>query len=664
MTAVQPEATIVQTTNVLLVLGELRDAQLARDFCGTVVTATEPSPTPPDLAGKTVYLCGDLARATDVSGPLASAERVLVVHDLSQNIDEADVSWSVVSRGRVPLLVHGVGVFYRRFFDPAGGYFERIRTEHEFQSLTESNKPGKAHRTGIYLTPVEPRGDALHFRLLRCSSNLSGPTENFRACDHHIVDALNLEAAHVFANPAPLNHVLAQAYWNTPATETAKQTKAKIKGHADKTKDMPAGGIMAFCTFYDRIESLEPLAADPFDYGRKKTSGLTRLQFRLKPPVAEQPGCSLPPQFSVTLYPGSVFIMPLSTNRLYTHEVRPSGLDAETIPTRLGYVVRCSNREALHEDGRTFLARGNDRVQLEPPTREGMAELRGVYAEENRSDARVEYGDRFPFSMNRGDYERPRYEPADEFRRYAVPLDDNPFGALLTSMQLEDVTRGRQGAVLVEPERQRGVPIVRTTTKYDVPAQCFSPAHARLARHIREVASLPFLLNNALFELYDNTYATMGMHSDQAQDLAQGSFIAVFSCYRDPELATPPRALVIESKQAEGARFQVPLLHNHVVVFSLGTNRRFKHKIVLDKSTNPPDNQWLGLTFRTSATFVQPQGDRALASTGETLTLATDDQCRELYKLRGRENRETDFVYPALAYTLSRSDLMPPLPRQ
>ena len=73
----------------------------------------------------------------------------------------------------VPMDVHGVGVFYRRFFehiDGGGGgadgsgtstagagldTFNRVRTEHGFQSLTESNKPGTAHRTGIYLTPVQ-----------------------------------------------------------------------------------------------------------------------------------------------------------------------------------------------------------------------------------------------------------------------------------------------------------------------------------------------------------------------------------------------------------------------------------------------------------------------------------------------------------------------------
>jgi hypothetical protein len=58
----------------------------------------------------------------------------------------------VVGLGRVPIAVHGLGVYYRRFFDPEVDYVARIRGEHTFQSLTESTKPGTAHRTGIYLT--------------------------------------------------------------------------------------------------------------------------------------------------------------------------------------------------------------------------------------------------------------------------------------------------------------------------------------------------------------------------------------------------------------------------------------------------------------------------------------------------------------------------------
>jgi len=381
------EARLVATQNVLVALSQ--DTALIPNFCGSVCTELT------DLAQKTVYLCGDLSKVSELD--LRGAARVFVIREISHGYNE---SWPLVDMGRVPVLVHGVGVYYRRFFDRSLDLFHRIRTEHTFQSLTESTKPGTAHRTGIYLTPTERHGDELHFRLLRCSTNFAGPSENFRATDWQIVDALNQEAGFIFEGQASLNHVLAQIYGNTPATAGQKQTKARISAHADKTKDMPPHGIMAFCTFYDRLEKLRPLGE--FDHGYKEVSGLNRLHFRLKGPVAE-----LPPQFTITLYPNSVFFMPLSTNRLYTHEIQSSMLNAEMLPTRMGYVVRCSSTEAVHHNGRTLLKRGGKLVPLQSPTPEGMQELRRLYAEENKTQAFIDYGDRFPFSMNEGDYLAP-----------------------------------------------------------------------------------------------------------------------------------------------------------------------------------------------------------------------------------------------------------------
>lgn len=344
-----------------------------------------------------------------IEARILEASNVLVADPDAEGGGEGDGKpCPLADRGRVPVRVHGVGVYYRRFFDPGIDHFNRICAEHEFQALTESTKPGTAHRTGIYLTPVEQDEEGLHFRLLRCSTNLSGPTENFRATDRRIVEALNREAAVIFENPAPLNHVLAQVYHNTPADAGTKQAKARISAHADKTKDMPVNGIMAFCTFYDRLDKLTPLTADDFDYGYKGVSGLTRLHFRLKEPDTERPEGIFPEQFTLTLYPDSVFFMPLSTNRMYTHEIQPPALDAGLLPTRLGYVVRCSSAEAVHVGGHTFLKSGGKRVKLEPPTPEGMSELRRLYAEENKTRAVVDYGDRFPFSMNTGDYRAPR----------------------------------------------------------------------------------------------------------------------------------------------------------------------------------------------------------------------------------------------------------------
>ncbi|MEV5895049.1 hypothetical protein [Nonomuraea fuscirosea] len=399
-------ARIENANNFLIVSSSLpRDDDTIQNFSGLVLTLDDFLANRPGLSQKTVYLCGDISR---ISGhEFDAAARVLVVRDLSYGYDEeAHRPWRPVDLGQVPVGVHGVGVYYRRFFDPGSDHFTRICSEHAFQSLTESTKPGTAHRTGIYLTPVTRDGDDLHFRLLRCSTNLSGPTENFSATDTRIVEALNDEADAVFRDHAPLNHVLAQIYHNTPADAERKQAKARISSHADKTKDMPVNGIMAFCTFYDQLDKLRPL--DAFDHGLNGVSGLAKLHFRLKEPAESRTEAALPRQFTLTLHPGSVFLMPLSTNRLYTHEVRPSALDADLLPTRLGYVVRCSSTEAVHRNGHTFLKRDGGLTKLEPPTPEGMNELRKLYAEENRTRSFIDYGDGFLFSMNTGDYLAPR----------------------------------------------------------------------------------------------------------------------------------------------------------------------------------------------------------------------------------------------------------------
>jgi hypothetical protein len=226
----------------------------------------------------------------------------------------------------------------------------------------------------------------------------------------------------------------------------------------------------------------------------------------------------------------------------------------------------------------------------------------------------------------------------------------------LASVRFDDVTKGRRGAVLVKADSS-GIPIVRSTTSYRAAAQLFRPIHERLARQISESGLLPQPFNNALVEHYTSAYATMKRHSDQAQDLADGSWIAVYSCYRAPE--RPSRRLIVQPKEA-GDGFEVPLDHGSVVVFSLDDNRRLSHAITLRATA--PDNEWLGITFRTSKTLLRFVDGHPTLPSGAQLTLASEDQRRELFQMRRSENEETSFVYPPLSYTLSESDLLPPAP--
>lgn len=254
----------------------------------------------------------------------------------------------------------------------------------------------------------------------------------------------------------------------------------------------------------------------------------------------------------------------------------------------------------------------------------------------------------------------PRSETFDAVRAYALPIEGNPFDELLASARFETLGKGRRGAVLVNVDEAGDVPIVRTTTKYALPSQHFRPAHERLARQIQAAAALSVSFNNALIECYTNAYATMGSHSDQALDLAGESHIALFSCYQCPESSKPARKLIVEPKEDAREAAEIPLAHNSVVVFSVDANRRLKHKIVLDAAARPPENQWLGVTFRTSKTLVRFREGRAYLADGAVLTLATEDEAREFYGLRRRENQEVDFAYPRIRYTVSASDMVRP----
>ncbi|MET9351010.1 hypothetical protein [Streptomyces termitum] len=255
--------------------------------------------------------------------------------------------------------------------------------------------------------------------------------------------------------------------------------------------------------------------------------------------------------------------------------------------------------------------------------------------------------------------------PAPDPRREVLARDlprlpgDDLYAELAAAVRWEDVGRGRRGAVLTRPDATGAVPLVRTTTRYGTPAQRFRPVHERLARRVRAAAHLPADFDNALAERYTDAYATMGAHSDQAQDLAEGSYIAVFSCYENPD-APAGRKLLFEPKDTAGEPFELPLPHHGVVAFPLTANRLLRHRIVLDKRAGTEDNPWLGITFRTSRTRLRYVPGGPLLPDGTRLVLADEDQRQELYALRRRENRETSFTYPPLPHTLSESDLLPP----
>lgn len=376
---------------------------LLNNFCGTVVKSQLEIPSIQKLIR--VYAIGNMEELN------SEENMVLIIKELSSNYENIkNKNVQIVGLGEVPINIHNVGVFYRKYFD-GSDYFSKIESEHTFQYLSESNKDSTAFRKGIYLTKVSKelkanKSEILNFRLLRCSTNLTGATDNFRKTDNEIIDALNETVKYDFEKEVELNHVLAQIYENKKRTD-GRQVKAKIKAHSDKTKDMSAEAVMAFCTFYDdaNFERLKPSKSTRFDWCYKNTSGLTRLLFKLKKNITDD---SLVKEFSLTLYPNSVFLIPLITNRLYTHEIRPSVLDIDMIPIRMGYVIRCSNLEASYIDDQTYIKENENLVKLEKMTDEMLKDLRDSYYKENKTEEFVDYG-KVHFSMNMGDYEKPIY---------------------------------------------------------------------------------------------------------------------------------------------------------------------------------------------------------------------------------------------------------------
>jgi hypothetical protein len=246
------------------------------------------------------------------------------------------------------------------------------------------------------------------------------------------------------------------------------------------------------------------------------------------------------------------------------------------------------------------------------------------------------------------------------FQKRLLDIHRNLFFDLQDGIQFETICTGRTGAILVRADSCDHVPLVRSTTAYLNPPHRFTAHHNELMASILEhFPSATF--NNALIEVYDERYKSMGMHSDQAQDLASNSYIALYSCYQDPHIPAR-RKLQIKNKNTKDCS-DIVLDHHSVVVFSTDTNRRFTHRIYLENSKSV-SNQWLGVTFRLSSTFLKFVDGKAWLTHDDSMPLKIvedEHEKKRLIKLRSEENKCTDFTYPLLYSTLSPGDLQHPV---
>ena len=235
---------------------------------------------------------------------------------------------------------------------------------------------------------------------------------------------------------------------------------------------------------------------------------------------------------------------------------------------------------------------------------------------------------------------------------------DNSFDIIKGESQFSSEGKGRIVGISVLPNANGDIPIVRTTTKFPTPPTKFPKCYHNLIDKIRfdTIANLQF--NNAMVEVYNNSYCKMGFHTDQSLDLAENSYICLFSSYKNPK-AKNIRILHVVNKET-GQEAKYPLLHNSYTLFSTETNQKHVHKIVLEEQQKVlDDGEWLGLTMRLSKTYIHfDQNNNPLLPNGNILRIATEDECGVFCKLKGEENSKIGFVYPDIDFTISVSDMM------
>ena len=256
------------------------------------------------------------------------------------------------------------------------------------------------------------------------------------------------------------------------------------------------------------------------------------------------------------------------------------------------------------------------------------------------------------------------------FNKSILDFPINLFDELSKSTKFDNITNGRNGAILFD-NKNNLVPLVRSTTVYHIPNQKFLPIHYHIIDKIKVSQQLKpsnnieleessqynnLEFNNAMIEIYNREYCTMGFHTDQSLDLSENSYICLFSCYDDPTTKNL-RKLKIKNRITNKC-YDILLNHNSIVIFSTDTNRKHLHKIILDES-NTTNNLWLGITFRQSKTFISFNNELPyFVSTGKILTLANENQKKEYFKCRGLENSSIDYTYPEINYTISVGDIL------
>lgn len=226
----------------------------------------------------------------------------------------------------------------------------------------------------------------------------------------------------------------------------------------------------------------------------------------------------------------------------------------------------------------------------------------------------------------------------------------------------DQITIGRIGSISVDTKNGT-IPIIRSTTNYNTPTQYFSKLHYHIIEEIKKEMNRVYQINNlefnnAMNEIYNSQYYKMGFHSDQSIDLADNSYICIFSCYENPNKNTNVRKIIVQKKDDKTDCAEIILENNSVVIFSTDTNEQYIHKIVMDYDIKN-ENRWLGITFRLSKTFIHFIDDIPyFCDRNVQLKLATDDERKQFMRNKHTENSKICKDDAIIDYTLSIGDLL------
>src|SRR5437870_4697827 len=147
---------MVQSENILLtkkhilILGKYKNLNIdseyvkeleyiKKNFCGLVICNFESiNQISKHLRDDTIlYLCGNIEEICTIIHP----KQYFIVREFSYQYDPCNLN--IIDTGKLPINMCNMGIYFRKLFNEEN-LFESIHNEHKFQSLTESNKEGRA----------------------------------------------------------------------------------------------------------------------------------------------------------------------------------------------------------------------------------------------------------------------------------------------------------------------------------------------------------------------------------------------------------------------------------------------------------------------------------------------------------------------------------------